>query len=105
MRRLGFPPREPGADASVCHGRAGEAEFLIHAATAWGNAGFLDAARAIGARMVERAALSDRHPRQPSLLLGWAGAGLVLLRLEDPALAPMALLPPLVHASRPAEIA
>ena len=79
---------------SLCHGAAGEIELLITAFTTLREHSHLEAARRFGARLVATARASRAYDPQsgesvqgPSFQFGLSGLGLVLLRLQDPALA------------------
>jgi lantibiotic modifying enzyme len=101
IRRVPIAP--DGPDASLCHGAAGEIELLVSAWSALAEPAHLEAARRLGTVMIETArirghyasGLGDFGPA-PGVLLGLAGTGLVLLRLENPGLAPNAAVPPLM---------
>lgn len=81
-------PHPVSAKSSLGYGTAGEIELLLCAWTTLGEQAHLDAARRLGARVVGAAIGST-----PSLFLGLAGTGLVMLRLHDPALAASPALP------------
>ena len=92
--------RPDAIDVSLCHGTAGEIELLLNAWTVLGEHSHLDAARNLGSWVVDVARVRGGYgsglgedSSSPSLFLGVAGTGLVLLRLHDPALAPCAALP------------
>jgi lantibiotic modifying enzyme len=101
VRRV--PPGPDGPDASICHGAAGEIELCLSAWSALAEPVHIEAARRLGAMMIETAhirgqyasGLGDIGPA-PGVLLGLAGTGLTLLRLHDPGLAPSAAVPPLI---------
>ncbi len=93
------PPPRPSADASIGLGAAGEIELLIGAATTFSEPAHLEAARRLGGRLLDRAMARGGYaygpasdPHEPSLLYGLAGTALTMMRLEDPGLAPLALL-------------
>ena len=83
-----------GADLSLCHGAAGEIELLTTAFTTLREQSHLEAARRSGARLIATARASRAYDpdsgesvQGPSFQFGLSGLGLVLLRLQDPALA------------------
>lgn len=94
------PPPRHAVDASIGLGASGEIELLIGAAMTLSEPVHLAAARQLGNRLLERATAQGgyaygpaNHPHEPSLLYGLAGTALVMMRLEDPGLAPLAVLP------------
>jgi lantibiotic modifying enzyme len=104
VRRISERPFEP--DASLCHGAAGEIDLLLTAASVTGEKAHVDAAHRLGTVMVETARRRRHYASglgsfgpTPGLLLGSAGAGLAMLRLEDPELVPCGVFPllPLVQ--------
>ncbi|HEX5271929.1 MAG TPA: lanthionine synthetase LanC family protein, partial [Gemmataceae bacterium] len=91
--------REPGADASLCHGLAGLAEILLTAAEVLGDEGHRAGARAAAVALAGRHAergdwptgVPSRGPN-PSLMLGTAGIGYHFLRQARPRQVPAVLL-------------
>jgi lantibiotic biosynthesis protein len=86
---------------SLCHGRAGNADVLIHASQVLGEESWLKTAEAIAEEGLERferrrtpwpCGLPDAN-ETPDLMLGLAGIGHFFLRLADPAHVPSVLLP------------
>lgn len=96
---------------SLCHGVAGNAELLIHAARALGDPSYKAAADAVGDRgMVQYGQQRMPWPcgvmgggENPSLMLGLAGIGYFYLRLYDPDKVPSVLMlqPDLGKSSTP----
>jgi lantibiotic modifying enzyme len=90
--------REAGATLSLCHGIAGRADVLLRAGALLelpADDLLATASRAIGAHCL--GAIDSGEPEgdeadSPGLMLGMAGLGYFLLRLEDPSL-PTPLLP------------
>jgi lantibiotic modifying enzyme len=92
----------PGADFSLCHGVAGNAELFLYAAQVLRDPSLLDVATTAGLWGLE---LYERPARpwpcgvraggeNPSLMLGLAGIGWFYLRLHDPHGTPPVTLPP-----------
>jgi lantibiotic modifying enzyme len=87
---------------SLCHGEAGNADFLIHASQVLNDDTWLPPARAAADRGIERYEnrrvlwpCGSAGPNEtPGLMLGLAGIGHFYLRLADPARTPTVLLPP-----------
>ncbi|HKI18031.1 MAG TPA: lanthionine synthetase LanC family protein, partial [Isosphaeraceae bacterium] len=89
----------PGSDTSLCHGLSGLGEVLLIAGQILKDASCHDRAMALGRGLIERHAAWDDWPSgvpsggpNPSLMLGVAGVGYWLLRLNDPASVPSVLL-------------
>jgi lantibiotic biosynthesis protein len=86
---------------SLCHGDGGNADFLLFAAQALRRPALRRQAEAALARGLERYEKDDLPwpcgvpgaGETPSLMLGLAGIGYVLLRLDDPVATPTVLLP------------
>ena len=84
---------------ALCHGLAGNAELLIEAGRRLGDRDALALAERVGMRGVERygdevrwpCGVDDGDAISPSLMLGWAGTGWFLLRLDDPVRIPSLL--------------
>jgi lantibiotic modifying enzyme len=100
---LAVPARNPsweGANFSVCHGLMGAADILLEAAEALGVTEHRRAAERIAEHGLRRASRLGTWPcgtldgsPSPGLMLGLAGIGAVLLRIEAPeALLPIGLL-------------
>jgi lantibiotic modifying enzyme len=89
-------------DSSICHGLMGVTDLLVHAATVTSAAAHRDAARRLGAGFA-RAAAERGHwvcgtldlAETPGLMLGLAGIGAALLRIERPELGPVGLPVPI----------
>lgn len=88
------------AGFSLCHGDAGNAELLLHAAEALGEPAHRAIAEEVGRRGIEWY-LAPGAPwpcgvlnagETPGLMLGLAGIGYFYLRLHDPAAVPSVLL-------------
>jgi len=101
IRRV--PLAADGPDASLCHGAAGEIELLISAWSALAEPAHLEAARRLGAVMIETAQARGWYASgigdfgsSPGLLLGLAGTGLSLMRLQEPGLVTNAVVPSLM---------
>ena len=86
---------------SLCHGRAGNADVLIHASQMFAEESWLRSAEAIAEEGLERyerrripwpCGLPDAN-QTPDLMLGLAGIGHFYLRLADPVRIPSVLLP------------
>lgn len=91
-----------GIDVTYCHGRAGQAETLLHAAQALNEPGWYEAAL-LATRWTLSRHMHDDLPwpcggsnygggEDPSLMVGMAGLGYHLLRLHAPAQTPDILL-------------
>lgn len=92
IRAMAFPE---AADCSLGYGTAGRIELLLTAFSELGEVAHLAAARDMGARMAAAARQMRGYgsalggsARHPSVFLGEAGTGMVLLRLWDPSSAP-----------------
>ena len=102
LGRLAEEPDQPGpaANWSLCHGLLGAAELMLCAAEVLAEPAHLAAARRLGERaLADRAVLGawrcgvDGAGETPGLMLGLAGIGTTLLRLDDPGCAPSPALP------------
>jgi lantibiotic modifying enzyme len=111
MRVLTHPAFGPQSDYALCHGRAGNAELLIHAAEALGDETARAAAETVGHQGIEAFCRHDLPwpcgvpggGETPSLMLGLAGIGYFYLRLYDPVSVPSVLIVrPRAAATRPA---
>lgn len=98
---LNQPIPPVGGDFTLCHGIAGNADFVLEVGARLGRPDCIAAARQVGdvgSQLFEGA----RSPwpcgfesgESPSLMLGTAGIGLHYLRLFDPHRTPGVLLPP-----------
>lgn len=84
---------------SLCHGLAGNAELLLEAGRRLGDRDALALAERVGMQGIERygdearwpCGVDDGDAISPSLMLGWAGTGWLLLRLDDPGRIPSLL--------------
>ena len=82
------------AHSGLCHGIAGDGILLLDAHALTGDGGYLDAARQCAGRLVDfqvkdapgELRLGPSDVRSPDLMLGSAGVGMFLLRLEHPEL-------------------
>jgi type 2 lantibiotic biosynthesis protein LanM len=87
-------------DFTLCHGRGGNAELLIFAAEAFGDAVSRENAETLGRQGIEQFGRNDLPwpcgvpggGETPNLMLGLAGIGYFYLRLYDPAAIPSILL-------------
>jgi hypothetical protein len=102
LGRLATDPGEPGpvANWSLCHGLLGTAELMLCAAQILAEPAHLAAARRLGEHAVaDRAALGAWRcgvtdaGETPGVMLGLAGIGTTLLRLDDPSCASSPALP------------
>jgi len=92
-RILNHPGYGMQSDFTLCHGRGGNAELLIFAAEALGDAASRDNAEKVGRQGIEQFGRNDLPwpcgvpggGETPNLMLGLAGIGYFYLRLYDPA--------------------
>jgi lantibiotic modifying enzyme len=96
------------ANHSLCHGKSGNADFLLYASHLLGEERWLAPAEAWareGIELFERRRLPwpcglPRANETPDLMLGLAGIGYHYLRLADPERTPTVLLPALLPPAR-----
>lgn len=106
--RLAALPVDTAADAgragdsSICHGLMGVVDLLVHASTVTAATAHREVARELGIGLT-RAAAERGHwkggtldmAETPGLMLGVAGIGAALLRIERAELGPIGLPPPI----------
>lgn len=109
-RALDAVPDVGGDDFSLCHGWTGVADFLLYAERSTSDARAGDLARRIGEDGLSRNRKTQQwhcglvRGNSPSLMLGIAGIGYFYLRLADPTVPSVLLVPPSVSRQSSATV-